>query len=119
MHGNNSSPTMGGDTLYSGHKGSSAESGAMLTGAAVGAGAAAAGVRGTSNVPGDRTSGVVLPRVRDENQGGERWIETGAEVTVLWPYVGTKSIIVGEEVLTPRLVGTKRVCLMNWTYRPE
>ncbi|KAL7422756.1 hypothetical protein Q5752_002049 [Cryptotrichosporon argae] len=35
---------------------------------------------------GARTGGVVLPRVRDENAAGERWIETGADVAVLWPY---------------------------------
>ncbi|RXK37045.1 hypothetical protein M231_05704 [Tremella mesenterica] len=30
--------------------------------------------------------GVVLPRVKDENQMGEKWIETGSEVCVIWPY---------------------------------
>ena len=34
---------------------------------------------------GARANGVVLPRVRDENQGGNRWIVSGSEVAVLWP----------------------------------
>lgn len=78
---------MGGDTLYSG-MGRSTDAGFGLgsgsgagagTGLGIGAGAAALGG------PGMRNSGIVLPRVRDENQSGDRWIETGAEVHVLWP----------------------------------
>ena len=87
---------MGGDTLYSG-MGRSTDAGfgagpstaalsgaggaGAATGLGIGAGAAAMGG------PGMRNSGIVLPRVRDENQSGDRWIETGAEVHVLWPYV--------------------------------
>ena len=72
-----STPTMGGDTLYSGHGRSTEGTGLGLTSAAaLGAGAGDAGMR---------NSGVVLPRVKDENQSGDRWIETGAEVSVLWP----------------------------------
>jgi len=52
------------------------------TGLGLGAGAAAFAANGG---PGMRNSGVVLPRVKDENQSGDRWIETGAEVSVLWP----------------------------------
>lgn len=90
---------MGGDTLYSGHNKSSAFSlGGAGTGlgiaAAGGAGAAAgatiAGGMGNPTGPGMRTSGIVLPRVKDENQSGaDKWIETGAEVSVLWPYQAT------------------------------
>lgn len=76
-----STPTMGGDTLYSGNKGSTD---AGFGGAGAGLGAAAAGAFGAGG-PGMRNSGVVLPRVKDENQSGDRWIETGAEVHVLWP----------------------------------
>ena len=68
---------MGGDTLYGGSGGKGSVEGAGILG---GVGGLAAGA-----APGERTSGVVLPRVRDENQSGERWIDTGAEVTVLWP----------------------------------
>lgn len=75
-----STPTMGGDTLYSGNKGST--DAGFGTGAGIGA--AAAGAFGAGG-PGMRNSGVVLPRVKDENQSGDRWIETGAEVHVLWP----------------------------------
>ena len=71
-----SSPTMGGNDSY--EHGSGSPDGAGMLG--VPAGAAAGGM-----LPGERTSGVVLPRVRDENQSGNRWIETGAEVSVLWP----------------------------------
>jgi hypothetical protein len=72
-----STPTMGGDTLYSGHGRSTEGTGLGLSSAAaLGAGAGEAGMR---------NSGVVLPRVKDENQSGDRWIETGAEVSVLWP----------------------------------
>jgi hypothetical protein len=103
---------MGGDTVYSGHNKSALSSGllggagnrasagtipGMLSalslggagaglGAAAGAGAAGAALSG----PGVRTSGIVLPRVRDENQtASDKWIETGAEVSVLWPYQAT------------------------------
>lgn len=72
---------MGGGTLYagSGHA-KSAESGFIGAGmAATGAAAAMAGTAG-----GER-AGNVLPRVRDENQNAAKFIETGAEVTVLWP----------------------------------
>ncbi|KAK8850747.1 hypothetical protein IAR55_004667 [Kwoniella newhampshirensis] len=84
--GNNaSSPTMGGDTLYSPSfmNGNGHGNGKMPDGLGVGGGvgAFAGGV-----ASGTRTSGVVLPRVRDENQNGNRWIEPGMEVTVLWPY---------------------------------
>lgn len=89
-----SSPTMGGDTLYSG-KGNGASGGSKSSqegvlgstaalGAGAGVGAAAAGAFGGMQA-GTRSSGIVLPRVRDENQSGDRWIETGSEVTVLWP----------------------------------
>jgi len=80
-----SSPTMGGDTLYSGKAGNLGESSAAGAGAGAGL-LAVGGSGGGGGMPGERTSGVVLPRVRDENQSGDRWIETGAEVTVLWPY---------------------------------
>jgi hypothetical protein len=84
---------MGGDTLYSGSgsgNGSGRNSdgagmGGAIGGILAGAGAAHMGGSGGGGMPGERTSGVVLPRVRDENQSGDRWIETGAEVTVLWP----------------------------------
>lgn len=83
-----STPTMGGDTLYSGHGRSTEGTGLGLTSAAAlgagGAGYAAASGAGGSG-EGMRNSGVVLPRVKDENQSGDRWIETGAEVSVLWP----------------------------------
>ncbi len=80
-----SSPTMGGDTLYggsggSGGKGSVEGAGTIGLRDGVGMGSLAHGA-----APGERTSGVVLPRVRDENQSGDRYIETGAEVSVLWP----------------------------------
>ncbi|KAK1923324.1 hypothetical protein DB88DRAFT_346524 [Papiliotrema laurentii] len=84
-HAARSSPTMGGGTLYagSGHA-KSAESGFIGAGmAATGAAAAMAGTAG-----GER-AGNVLPRVRDENQNAAKFIETGAEVTVLWPYQAT------------------------------
>ncbi|WWD20911.1 hypothetical protein CI109_105389 [Kwoniella shandongensis] len=80
--GNNaSSPTMGGDTLYSPSfsNGNGNGHGKGMDG--LGVGAFAGGLPA-----GTRTSGVVLPRVRDENQNGNRWIEPGMEVTVLWPY---------------------------------
>lgn len=103
-----SSPTMGGDTLYSGHN-QSMDSAGMLgggggtspglmsglgigaAGAAAGAGlGAAAGGGGGGGGPGMRTSGIVLPRVRDENaSGADKYIETGSEVSVLWPYQAT------------------------------
>ena len=73
-----STPTMGGDTLYSGH----GNKASMEGGSGLGLGAGAAAFAGG---PGMRNSGVVLPRVKDENQSGDRWIETGSEVTVLWP----------------------------------
>ncbi|ORY26810.1 hypothetical protein BCR39DRAFT_448703, partial [Naematelia encephala] len=82
-----SSPTMGGeDTLYSGHKGSNEGSSMMAGGSGGAAAGVGAGGLAPGGQPGERTSGVVLPRVRDENQGGDRWIETGNEVSVLWPY---------------------------------
>jgi hypothetical protein len=71
-----STPTMGGDTLYSGHGRSTEGTGLGLTSAAA---------LGAGGEAGMRNSGVVLPRVKDENQSGDRWIETGAEVSVLWP----------------------------------
>jgi hypothetical protein len=88
-----STPTMGGDTLYSHNKSMEGMgSGAGSSGAGAGAGAAtglglgaAAGAFAAGTGPGMRNSGVVLPRVKDENQSGDRWIETGAEVSVLWP----------------------------------
>jgi hypothetical protein len=84
---------MGGDTLYSHNKSMEGMgSGAGSSGAGAGAGAAtglglgaAAGAFAAGTGPGMRNSGVVLPRVKDENQSGDRWIETGAEVSVLWP----------------------------------
>lgn len=75
-----SSPTMGGDTYYSGSGGKGSVESAAMLGTGAGVGGLAAGA-----APGERTSGVVLPRVKDENQSGDRWIETGAEVSVLWP----------------------------------
>jgi hypothetical protein len=72
-----STPTMGGDTLYSGHGARSTEG--------TGLGLAPAAMIGSGGGDGMRNSGVVLPRVKDENQSGDRWIETGAEVSVLWP----------------------------------
>lgn len=87
-----STPTMGGDTLYSHNK--SAEGMGMGTGMASPTGLGIAGAAGAGagamafaegTGPGMRNSGVVLPRVKDENQSGEKWIETGAEVSVLWP----------------------------------
>ncbi|KAK4689655.1 hypothetical protein P7C73_g457, partial [Tremellales sp. Uapishka_1] len=68
-----STPTMGGDTLY-------AASAANKSTGGVGSGS------NSNEGPGFRSSGIVLPRVKDENQNGDRWIETGAEVSVLWPY---------------------------------
>jgi hypothetical protein len=70
-----STPTMGGDTLYSGNGRSTEGTGLGLAPAAL--------INGADG--GLRNSGVVLPRVKDENQSGDRWIETGAEVSVLWP----------------------------------
>ena len=70
---------MGGDSTGGGHEPkNSLDSAAML------AGATTFGAMGMA-APGERSSGVVLPRVRDENQNEEKWIETGADVTVLWP----------------------------------
>ena len=87
-----STPTMGGDTLYSGSGHIGSGTGLGLSTAALGAGAGAAAGAGAGyggyapgEGPGMRNSGVVLPRVKDENQSGDRWIETGAEVSVLWP----------------------------------
>lgn len=95
-----STPTMGGDTLYSGMgrstdagfgagagAGAGIGAGAAATGLGIGAGAGAGAGAGGAPLggPGMRNSGIVLPRVRDENQSGDRWIETGAEVHVLWP----------------------------------
>jgi len=89
-NGSGSSPTMGGDTLYGSANGAkSAESGLMGgfagAGAGMGMGAAAAGAAGGAGGGVPERAGVVLPRVRDENQNGEKYIETGAEVRVLWP----------------------------------
>ncbi|WVR08805.1 hypothetical protein IAU60_005863 [Kwoniella sp. DSM 27419] len=87
-----SSPTMGGDTLYapSAYGGKSlnkGHGGGQSPGAdGLGLGAAAAVF---ASGPGNRNSGTVLPRVRDENQNGNVWIEPGMEVTVLWPYQAT------------------------------
>jgi hypothetical protein len=50
-----------------------------------GVGLGGAVMAGVGSRPGERSSGIVLPRVKDENQNGNRWIETGADVTVLWP----------------------------------
>ncbi|WVQ95432.1 hypothetical protein IAU59_002529 [Kwoniella sp. CBS 9459] len=100
---NVSSPTMGGDTLYApsaygvGHSnGKYGKSGSISpdgAGAGLGLGASAAAVAAGSGAfggaPGNRNSGTVLPRVRDENQNGNVWIEPGMEVTVLWPYTAT------------------------------
>jgi hypothetical protein len=82
-----STPTMGGDTLYSAHGRSTEGTGLGLAPAAmIGAGAGlGAGAAAGAGEAGMRNSGVVLPRVKDENQSGDRWIETGAEVSVLWP----------------------------------
>lgn len=93
-NGSGSSPTMGGDTLYAGSAhAKSAESGLIGGGlAGVGAGTALGralgGDEGASGGMPER-AGVVLPRVRDENQNGEKYIETGAEVRVLWPLVSS------------------------------
>ena len=70
--------------------GASGSASGLGIGAAAGAGAGAGAMSlggAALGGPGMRNSGIVLPRVRDENQSGERWIETGAEVHVLWPYV--------------------------------
>jgi hypothetical protein len=91
-----STPTMGGDTLYSGNKSTDGHVGAMAAAAGAGAGAGGASVISRRSVlgspapitdegPGMRHGGTVLPKVRDENQSGDHWIETGAEVNVLWP----------------------------------
>ena len=78
---------MDNNTIYagSGHA-KSAESGLMNSTAGLGIGAAAAGGAALSHGVGER-AGVVLPRVRDDNSNNDKYIETGAEVTVLWPYV--------------------------------
>ena len=58
------------------------------TGLGIGAGAGAGALAGAAAVAGGAKGGRggnVLPRVRDENQDGERFIEQGGEVTVLWP----------------------------------
>lgn len=81
---NASSPTMGGDTLYSGRPTSSVD-GQMPNQGFSGVGLGGAVMAGVGSRPGERSSGIVLPRVKDENQNGNRWIETGADVTVLWP----------------------------------
>jgi len=89
-NGSGSSPTMGGDTLYAGSAhAKSAESG-LIGGGLAGAGAGTALGRALGGDEGagggmPERAGVVLPRVRDENQNGEKYIETGAEVRVLWP----------------------------------
>lgn len=46
---------------------------------------ASSGAAATALPVGARANGVVLPRVRDENQVGNRWIVSGSEVAVLWP----------------------------------
>jgi hypothetical protein len=86
-HGTNSSPTMGGDTLYAGsHAAKSAESGMSPHIGAGAAGGAAGAMAGEAlGGGGGERSGVVLPRVRDENSHVGGFIETGAEVNVLWP----------------------------------
>lgn len=76
---------MGGDTLYSTGGGAGSTGAGSASGYGLGLGAAATAFVGDMNGPGMRNSGIVLPRVRDENQNGEAWIETGSEVTVLWP----------------------------------
>ncbi|WWC64969.1 uncharacterized protein I303_107583 [Kwoniella dejecticola CBS 10117] len=86
---NNSTPTMGGDTFYSPstHTGYNLKSseGLPLTAAAAAAGAGMGG-----GGAGNRNSvGTILPRVKDENQLGDIWIEPGMEVSVLWPYTAT------------------------------
>jgi hypothetical protein len=96
------SPTMDGDTLYSGYNRSADSNGLLGSGnhpgsgtpgmmSALSLGGAGAGMAmGNPNGPGMRTSGIVLPRVKDENQTApDKWIETGAEVSVLWPYQAT------------------------------
>lgn len=74
---------MGGDTLYAGsHAAKSAESGMSPH---LGAAGMVGGAAGAAAMGGGERSGVVLPRVRDENSNAGRFIETGAEVSVLWP----------------------------------
>jgi hypothetical protein len=65
--------------------GAGAGAAAGAAGAAAGLGLTGATAGGFAGGTGNRHSGVVLPRVRDENQSAERWIETGSEVSVLWP----------------------------------
>ncbi|GFZ51123.1 hypothetical protein JCM24511_08881 [Saitozyma sp. JCM 24511] len=69
-----------------GGSGAGAGAAAGAAGAAAGLGLTGATAGGFAGGTGNRHSGVVLPRVRDENQTAERWIETGSEVSVLWPY---------------------------------
>ena len=73
-----SSPTIGDSTSAMGKHD-------MIPEAAAGAAAGGLAVGGMPG-PSERNSGniVALPRVRDENQEGEVYIETGAEVNVLW-----------------------------------
>lgn len=81
-----SSPTMQG-SIANGGKGmlSSGSLGAPMAGAGAAAiGAGALGGAAAAGREGGR-GGNVLPRVRDENQDGDRFIEQGGEVTVLWP----------------------------------
>lgn len=68
-----------------GGSGAGAGAAAGAAGAAAGLGLTGATAGGFAGGTGNRHSGVVLPRVRDENQTAERWIETGSEVSVLWP----------------------------------
>nr|XP_019007710.1 uncharacterized protein I206_07344 [Kwoniella pini CBS 10737]OCF46491.1 hypothetical protein I206_07344 [Kwoniella pini CBS 10737] len=93
---NSSTPTMGGDTFYSpsthtgnGNNFKSSE-GLPLSTTAIASGAGGLAGLGGLGGPGNRNSiGTILPRVKDENQIGEIWIEPGMEVSVLWPYTAT------------------------------
>lgn len=84
-----SSPTMHSGTGMSGKGGGMTSTGTLGTTGPGGLGAAAAafgaaGAGGAALASSGR-GGNVLPRVRDENQDGDRFIEQGSEVSVLWP----------------------------------
>nr|XP_019050962.1 hypothetical protein I302_01405 [Kwoniella bestiolae CBS 10118]OCF29892.1 hypothetical protein I302_01405 [Kwoniella bestiolae CBS 10118] len=89
--GNGSSPTNDGDTVYSPSTHMKSTEGLTTAAAIGGAGLMAGkglnqGYNGAASGPGNRNStGTVLPRVKDENQMGDIWIEPGMEVCVLWP----------------------------------
>ncbi|KAK6906489.1 hypothetical protein I203_100474 [Kwoniella mangroviensis CBS 8507] len=86
--GNGSAPLIDGDTVYS--PSTHVKSTEGLTTAAVAGAGSAAGRDATTSGPGNRNSmGTILPRVKDENQMGDIWIEPGMEVCVLWPYAAT------------------------------